>query len=62
MVLQIKNTIKPPSIKGLGRSFNWGEFLESRKASIPGFDDLWDEPPIHACGCWDGGGTDKLMF
>lgn len=62
--LEIERQAKPylTSIKGLGRRFSWEEFLESRRASIPNFDELWNEEPVHACECWDGGGTDVLYL
>ncbi|MCD8487857.1 MAG: phosphoadenosine phosphosulfate reductase [Desertifilum sp.] len=61
--LAIEDGAKPylrNSVAGLGRRLNWRDYLESRSASIPGFDETYLEEEITACDCYDGGGTNKL--
>jgi hypothetical protein len=50
--LRLEANAELTSIKGLGRRFNWGEFI---RGESPCSIDATDDVP---CGCYDGGGDD----
>ncbi|MCH7422630.1 phosphoadenosine phosphosulfate reductase [Shewanella sp. MM_2022_3] len=51
--LELESAAELTSVKGLGRRFNWGEYL-SQPDLFGEFPSDWDMP----CGCFDGGALD----